>query len=128
MSHMNLQTWRRIFLSCLTLIFFLNIDIRGNTAPVLSVISDQNVLEGESLSLSVTATDADGDDINIGIISCPPGGVFDNTGNGTASLLWTPDYTGPNSSENSPFMLTFWAGDGTASTSRQIRINVINNN
>ncbi|MEP0829421.1 MAG: T9SS type A sorting domain-containing protein [bacterium] len=100
----------------------------ANTAPVIATLTDQTILEGETLTISVRALDADGDNIDLGIISCPAGGAFETVSNGLASFQWTPDFTGPNSSENSPFVITVWAGDGASATTRQMKINVLNNN
>jgi len=61
-------------------------------------------------------------------VSRPVGATFVDNGDGTADFSWTPEYTGPNSSEGSPFSLSLIASDGTASSQIQVDIIVLNNN
>lgn len=128
MSHMNLQIRRTVLTAALMAVLISGVDSFANTAPVIATLTDQTILEGETLTISVRALDADGDNIDLGIISCPTGGIFETVSNGLAIFQWTPAFTGPNSSENSPFVMTVWAGDGASATTRQIKINVLNNN
>jgi len=100
----------------------------ANSAPVIEPIARQYVMEGERLQLKITATDTDLDAITLGIISRPLGSIFLDKGNGTADFSWTPNFTGPNSSEGSPFELTFWAGDGHNSSLIRTEIIVTNKN
>jgi hypothetical protein len=78
--------------------------------------------------MTITATDADGDQIRLGISSRPQGAMFTDGGDGTGQLVWQPDFTGPGSSEGSPFGLTFWAGDGVDISIRSAEVVVINAN
>lgn len=128
MSHMNLQIRRTILTAALMAVLLGGADPLANTAPAIATLTDQTILEGETLTFSVRALDADGDNIDLGIISCPAGGIFETVSNGLANFQWTPDFTGPNSSENSPFVMTVWAGDGASATTRQMKINVLNKN
>ncbi|MEZ5636659.1 MAG: S8 family serine peptidase [Burkholderiaceae bacterium] len=57
----------------------------NNTAPVLTPISTRFVLEGESLSFSVSATDAEGDAITFVASTLPRGASFDA---GTGTFTW----------------------------------------
>jgi Cohesin domain/FlgD Ig-like domain/Putative Ig domain len=100
----------------------------ANSAPVIEPIARQYILEGDRLQLKITATDADHDALTLGIISRPLGSIFLDKGNGTADFSWTPDFTGPNSSEGSPFELTFWAGDGHSSSLIRTEVIVTNKN
>lgn len=59
--------------------------------PVVAPISDQHVLVGQSVTVAIVATDADGDSMLIQLIDQPPPGVnFSDAGNGNATLTWTP--------------------------------------
>jgi hypothetical protein len=86
------------------------------------------VSEGESLEVYVTATDPDGDSVGISVLNPPPASLFADLGDGGASLLWVPEYTGPGSSSQSPFVLFFVASDGELSAQLRVSINVINVN
>lgn len=99
-----------------------------NSVPVLTTISRQYILEGEILEFTVTASDADGDPIELWLTSRPQGSVFTDNGDGTGLFRWEPDFTGPGSSEGSPFLLMFWAGDGDGHSSMQAEVVVTNNN
>ena len=63
-----------------------------NRPPVLAPIGSQTVEEGELLSLTLTASDPDGDALTLTAANLPTGAVFSDNGDGTASFEWTPDY------------------------------------
>ncbi len=100
----------------------------ANNAPVIAPVSDQYLLEGESFKLHIVAHDIDLDPLALGVTGRPVGAAFTDSGNGAALLQWRPDYTGPNSSEGSPFNITLWASDGLKTTTVTTRIFVINSN
>jgi hypothetical protein len=100
----------------------------GNSPPAIKPVPRQYVLEGEELIVTITATDGNGEEIELGTSSRPQGALFTDKGDGTAVLTWRPDYTGPNSSEGSPFELTFWASDGSDISISSTEVVVINNN
>ncbi|MEO9475950.1 MAG: choice-of-anchor Q domain-containing protein [Cyclobacteriaceae bacterium] len=59
----------------------------SNVAPVLSAIEDQVMEVGESLSLSFSASDSNGDALSFSITeNLPPGATFTDHNNGTATL------------------------------------------
>ncbi|WMW23231.1 putative Ig domain-containing protein [Methanolobus mangrovi] len=58
-----------------------------DTAPEFTSISAKSVDEGQSLSFTVGATDADGDDLTYTATSLPSGASFDVA---TATFSWTP--------------------------------------
>ena len=86
------------------------------------------VREREFLEVGVRATDADGDPITVSVLNAPPTATFTDQGDGSATLLWQPEYVGPYSAAHSPFELYFIASDGNASSQLQVLINVINRN
>jgi hypothetical protein len=99
-----------------------------NAAPEFVPIAQQYVMEGEPVNLKVSAIDPDGGAVSLGMTTRPIGAKFSDNKNGSANFEWIPDYSGPNSSEGSPFDVTFWASDGLKTNLKTVRINVINKN
>lgn len=64
----------------------------ANQAPVLGAIGNQTVNEGATLSVSVSATDPDGDGLTLSASNLPTGATFTDAGNGAASLSWSPGF------------------------------------
>ena len=58
-----------------------------NDAPVLSSIAAQNIAEGQSLSLTLTATDVDGDVVTYSAENLPTGASLSG-----AVFIWTPGF------------------------------------
>jgi len=102
--------------------------VEAGSAPELKPVARQYVLEGEELEVSIEAVDADGDPIELGVVSRPAGAQFTDNGDGSGYFSWMTDFNGPNSSEGSPYAVTFWAGDGENTTLMQTEIVVINMN
>ncbi|MEW5925470.1 MAG: FlgD immunoglobulin-like domain containing protein [Candidatus Zixiibacteriota bacterium] len=100
----------------------------GSAVPEFNPISRQYVLEGNKLQLEVFAADSDGDPVSLGMVTRPTGAAFTDHGDGSGLLVWQTDFSGPNSSEGSPYGLTFWAGDGQNTALLQAEVVVINNN
>jgi hypothetical protein len=86
------------------------------------------VREQQSIEVYVHADDPDGDPVVISLLNAPSAALFRDQGDGNASLLWKPDFIGPWSSAQSPFVFFFVASDGTLSTRLRVVINVINVN
>lgn len=99
-----------------------------NRSPLLAAVDDRSVIEGDSLVVVVRATDPDGDQITLAAPTRPSGATFTDNGNGTGRFAWVPDFVGPQSSENSPFLITLWASDGKLSSQRQFGLTVANRN
>ncbi len=103
--------------------------VRGeNHSPVIAAVSEQQVIEGDSLAFELSADDPDGDPVSLAVTSKPLGSTFHDDGDGSGRFVWTPDYIGPFSADGSPFVLSFWASDGVLSTERQVTVQVINKN
>jgi hypothetical protein len=58
-----------------------------NHAPSFAAIGDRSVMAGQTLSFTVTATDADGDALTFGASTLPAGATFDSA---THTFSWTP--------------------------------------
>ena len=101
---------------------------QANRGPVFVSLPDQYVLEGDSLSLLVKATDPDDDNLTLAITSKPVGAAFTDYGNGTARLGWVPDYVGPNSADGSPKEIIFWASDGDLATKLAVKVYILDRN
>ncbi|MBT4512689.1 MAG: T9SS type A sorting domain-containing protein, partial [Chloroflexi bacterium] len=80
-----------------------------NHKPVLEDIADQKVLEGEEISFTLSATDADGDSLHFGMSGNPVGSTLSG-----ASFSWTPslDQVGSHA-------ITFSVSDGKGETDTQ---------
>jgi PKD repeat protein len=89
-----------------------------NHAPVLDPIGEQTIAEGEAFSLTITATDPDGDLLTYSVSPLPPGATF--TGQ---TLSWTPDFAQAGS-----YSVTFTVSDGSLLDSEAITIDVLNTN
>src|SRR6267378_678194 len=61
-----------------------------NHAPVLSAPASQTVAIGSTLSFDVTATDADGDHVDLFGSALPPGSGFLDHGDNTGTFTWSP--------------------------------------
>ncbi len=86
------------------------------------------VHERQTIEVYVHADDPDGDSVAISLLNPPSTALFREEGDGNASLLWKPDFIGPWSSAQSPFVFFFVASDGALSTRLRVVINVINVN
>jgi len=88
-----------------------------NRLPVLAAIGDKSVDENSTLSFSVSASDADGDNITYSVQTLPSGATF------ASPFTWTPSY-----SQAGAYQVTFTASDGLAQDSETITITVNNVN
>ncbi|MDX2412552.1 MAG: putative Ig domain-containing protein, partial [Woeseiaceae bacterium] len=71
----------------------INIDVIENTPPNLTNIGNQAVVEGASLNIPLSATDADGDGLRFSFTSVPAAGGFctlTDGGNGSGSIDCNP--------------------------------------
>ncbi len=62
----------------------------SNTAPVLSAVGSQNLIEGETLTVSISATDVDPDTLSFSASGLPSFASFVDHSDGTATLTITP--------------------------------------
>ena len=109
------------------------LSVSSNTPPTLTPIANQSMVEGESLSIPLSATDADGNGMTFSIVSAPPAAfcVLTDNGNGTGAIDCNPivgndgAYTitvtvtddGPvSASASDPFTLTVGANQAPTAT------------
>lgn len=64
-----------------------------NNMPTLVQIGDRTVLQGQTLSFSLLATDPDGNALTFTAANAPAGATLTNNNDGTASFVWTPGAT-----------------------------------
>ena len=61
-----------------------------NHAPVLIAPESETVAIGSTLSFDVTATDADGDHVDLSGSALPPGATFTDNADNTGTFTWAP--------------------------------------
>jgi PKD repeat protein len=88
---------------------------QSNVAPVLAPIGDKSVKENQALTLTINATDSNGDSITYSAANLPTGASF--TGQ---TFSWTPTFTQAGS-----YNVTFTASDGKLQTSQTVTITVV---
>jgi len=91
-----------------------------NRPPVLDSIGPQQVYEGDTLEVRISSSDPDGDSIFLSADGLPANAAFEDSGNGTGALVFTPDSTQAGSYE-----ITLVASDGDLADSQAIDITVI---
>lgn len=62
----------------------------ANRPPVLDPVGDRTVTEGEPLTITLTASDPDGDGLSFGMDPLPAEAVLLDEGTGSARFSWTP--------------------------------------
>ena len=94
---------------------------RINNPPVIATIGNKTVNEGQSLTFTISATDADGDILSYSATNLPSGASFNPT---TRIFQWTPGYTQSGTYPNVKFSVT----DGILTINENITITVNNVN
>ena len=97
--------------------------LNNNRLPVLAPVSDREVAESGSLTLSVTASDADGDALSFSITGLPSFGSVTDHGDGTATLSFTPGL-----SDAGSYTLTVAVSDGSGSVNDSFVLTVSGTN
>src|SRR6185436_15882802 len=84
-------------------------DVTGScvNAPVLTAPTSRTVIEGQTLTFTVTATDADGDHVTLSTGTLPSGATASDQGNNSLNFSWQP-----NTSQSGTYTVTFYASDG----------------
>ncbi len=93
----------------------------ADQTPVLDSIGPQTVNEGETLQLRIHATDLDSDSLVLSAAPLPTNSIFIDSGNGSASFTFTPDYY-----QAGTKVVFFIVSDLVTSSFEQVTITVIN--
>jgi len=91
-----------------------------NSLPVLTSIGNKTVIEGNALNFTVSASDADNDEIVLSVTNLPSGASFNtvtNAGTVSNTFSWASATAGT-------YTPTFTADDGTTNVSETITITV----
>ncbi len=88
-----------------------------NQAPLLSQIGTRSANEGDNLTFTVSATDADDDQLIYSASNLPEGASFDP---GTRTFSWTPRYD-----QAGTYSVHFEVSDGELTDSEDVTITVI---
>ncbi len=89
--------------------------------PVLASIGPKEVHENTPLQIDISGTDPDDDPITITAESTPTGAVFNDNGDGTATLNWTPTFE-----QSGQYNVKFTITSGTLSDTETVAITVVN--
>jgi hypothetical protein len=95
----------------------------GNVAPILEPIANQALDEGDSLAITVVATDPDGTVPQLSALDLPTGANFIDNTDGTASFVFAPTYY-----QAGVYTVTFIASDGALADSAIVEITVTDRN
>jgi hypothetical protein len=91
----------------------------GNTAPSIDAISDQTVVTGENETVSVSASDADGDALTLSKTAGPAFVTLTDNGDGTGTLDIAPQ-----SGDAGTYTVEVTADDGTDQTTESFQLTV----
>ena len=86
----------------------------GNQAPVLATIGAQTVAENVELQFTISAADAEGIPA-LTTSALPAGAVFIDSGNGSGSFIWTPNFI-----QSGVYSLTFYATDDSLAVDSEV--------
>jgi len=90
--------------------------VAGNNPPVLAAISSKTVLEGATVSFTLSASDADGDSLTYSASNLPVGAGLNSA---TGLFTWTPAMN-----QSGSYSITFSVSDGNASDAKTATITV----
>jgi PKD repeat protein len=96
--------------------FTVNFSGIGNTAPTLDPIGDKSGFAFVNMAFDVTASDAEGDAITLGVSGLPVGATFDTN---SGHFDWTPG-----GADAGSYPVSFSASDGLLSDSEAITITI----
>jgi len=95
----------------------------GNHAPTIAPIAAQTVAENATLTVTVTASDVDGDPITLSADSLPANATFVDNGNLSGTFTFYPSYD-----QAGTYVVLFFAGDGTEVDTLRVTITVTDTN
>jgi hypothetical protein len=104
------------------IIFVTVLDAGGeNIPPVVDAPDTQTVDEGQLLTFTVSATDADGDTVQLTVDDPPFGSTFVDHGNNTGTFTWTPS-----SDQSGNYTITFRGDDGNGGIDTDVTTVTVN--
>ena len=93
----------------------------ANTPPVVTAPATKTVTQGNLLTFTVSATDANGDHVTLTASGLPSGATFTDNANNTGTFNWTPS-----SSQSGTFTVTFIGNDGHGGTATATTVITVN--
>ena len=100
------------------------LDYNTTESPVLIPVADQQVIENQTLTFGLTATDPNGDALVYSQPALPsPGARFIDLGDGTATFSWMPNFD-----EAGNYTINFTVSDGTLEDTVDVNIAVLDVN
>lgn len=99
----------------------ITINEAGNQAPILDPIGPLQVYEADTLVYNVTATDLDGDILQLFADSLPTNASFVDSGNGVGTFVFMPDTL-----QEGFYDIYFYVTDGQVDDSEIVTVEVLN--
>ena len=96
---------------------FIQVYEAGNQGPVFNPVPEDTVVEGNLLSLVITAIDPDGTIPTLTAENVPENAIFTDNGDGTATIDFDPSYV-----QNGTYYIDIIADDGEYSTTITVTI------
>ncbi|MEW5702536.1 MAG: Ig-like domain-containing protein [Candidatus Zixiibacteriota bacterium] len=91
-----------------------------NLSPVIDPIQDTSVLEGQTLTLTVTATDPEGTLPIWSLVGAPPQATFETLADGRGRFVFSPSFI-----QAGIYVVVFIASDGSLADSASVVVTVI---
>ena len=92
-----------------------------NALPALAPIGNQSLAIGNALNFTVSAADANGDDITLSASNLPPGAIFNSI---THAGAVSNTFNWASAAPTGTYTTTFYAHDGTTNVSETVTITV----
>ena len=93
-----------------------------NVAPEVDPIADRSITEGDTATVGVTATDPNGDQLDLSASGLPSFASFADDGDGTGTLTFAPE-----AGDAGTYETTLTASDGSLSDSETVSVTVTEN-
>ena len=90
----------------------------SNRGPTINDIQNAEIKEGEELEMILSASDPDGESVNIDVEALPEGAIIEDN-----VFRWTPDHDSVESGSNT-FTIKFVASDGESENIKEVNITV----